>query len=401
MNRPTRRCTVSPHNPEYEGRLNQALQHAADLSDHELLQLPVEIITEALTNEYSAKPLEIHFGELWCDLEDLPGASQTVKVSIPVTGCTRVLFAQTITVPLSAHTYGPKGNISFPISISDAQLVESPPTTLKSLIDNACDRLQALADQANKEIAIHRERMRNFIHQALSPRVQRLQAFRQAVNTLGIPLTPRSNSISLQPRGITLDQLDKAISSGVKEWHLEDQIAEHIIDTVISFNTALERLVRTASKLTEEGEPTIRDLLLFILNASYQGAATGETFVGHGKTDILLRWHNRDAFIAECKIWTGGEHFMLALEQLLDRYTIWRDTRVAIVLFIRDIKDIQSIIDKARDCITKHHRTLQPLKAQEPSKRSDFLIHAKTDEQRIIRLSLLPVIIPKQYSVTR
>jgi hypothetical protein len=71
----------------------------------------------------------------------------------------------------------------------------------------------------------------------------------------------------------------------------------------MSFTSALERLAETANKLAGENEETIRDLLLFILNSNYQGAATGETFIGHGKSDVLLRWHDRDAFIGECKYW--------------------------------------------------------------------------------------------------
>src|ERR1700691_5569478 len=182
MNHPTRRLKMSPHAPEYDSRLNQALQDAKSLTDHELLRQPVELITEALTNHYSAGPLEIQFGKLWCDLEDLPTATQTVKVSIPVTGCSRALMTQPYTVPLSLHTAGPEANVSFPISISDAQLAETPPTTFKKLIDDACSRLRVIEDLANKEIAVHRERMRNTVYQILNPRVQRLRAFREAVS---------------------------------------------------------------------------------------------------------------------------------------------------------------------------------------------------------------------------
>ena len=46
------------------------------------------------------------------------------------------------------------------------------------------------------------------------------------------------------------------------------------------FNAAMERLTATANKLAGEDEATIRDLLLFILNAHYQGLATGETLAG-------------------------------------------------------------------------------------------------------------------------
>ena len=51
-------------------------------------------------------------------------------------------------------------------------------------------------------------------------------------------------------------------------------------------------------------EETIRDLLLALLNAQFEGAAAGEVFNAAGKTDILIRAGDRNVFIAECKI--GG-----------------------------------------------------------------------------------------------
>jgi hypothetical protein len=37
------------------------------------------------------------------------------------------------------------------------------------------------------------------------------------------------------------------------------------------------------------------------LNSHYEGAATGETFNGTGKTDILVRHGLDNAFIGQCK----------------------------------------------------------------------------------------------------
>lgn len=389
----------SPQVSDYDNRFSSALQRARNLSEDELLRLPTEAIVEALTDEYSAAPIEIYFDRLSWNLEYLSGGYPAIIVSIPASGCTQALMQQPLTVQLTMYSNSgdPVVTLKFPIVVTDPQLTEMPPGALKQAMDGACDRLQVLVATANREIAVHRQRMREAIQGVVEPLARRLRAFRQVASALGIPVTSQAQGarIQLQPRRITLSQLGQAVSKGTEGWHLEEQIAEDIITTITSFNTALERLVATASKLAEEDEETIRDLLLFILNANYQGIATGETFIGHGKADILLRWRDRDAFVAELKFWRGGGHFTSAFEQLLDRYTIWRDTRVALVMLIRDIKDISMIIERARRCIANHGRTIQVLTTEEPDKRCDYLVRAVNDEQRIIKLTLLPVVIPR------
>jgi hypothetical protein len=70
-----------------------------------------------------------------------------------------------------------------------------------------------------------------------------------------------------------------------------------------------------------------------VLNGTYQGAATGETFVKEGKTDILVRIEDRHVFVGECKWWDGPKACAEAVDQLL-RYLPWRDEKGALVVFI-------------------------------------------------------------------
>ena len=90
----------------------------------------------------------------------------------------------------------------------------------------------------------------------------------------------------------------------------------------------MERSPQTFAKLTEE---EIRDFFLIQLNGHYQGNATGETFNGAGKTDILIRYKNANAFIAECKFWSGQKKMTETINQLMG-YITWRDTKTAITI---------------------------------------------------------------------
>lgn len=396
---------INSHTGEYDKRLNRALSHARFVSDEELVKVPLDSVSEALVNEHAAAPIVVQFDQMWWERRESPiytGVTPVdgleFAVNFPATGCTGVFlrFNTALSISMSATDCKP-AIISIHLCLNDRELSDLSAEAFRDAAAFVRAQLEMLERLANQEIATQRQRMLEEVQAIIQKRGRRVLAFRRAADELGIPLAPSSETalIKLEPRSITLRQLDRAIEAGSPEWHLEETIAEDVIATIMSFTSALERLTVTANKLAGENEETIRDLLLFILNSNYQGAATGETFIGYGKSDILLRWHNRDAFIGECKYWYGSEKFTPAFEQLLGRYTIWRDTRVALILFIRDISNISEIIDKADDCIVKSDRLIQALTPVESDRRRDYLVRAVNDDQRIIRLALIPVVIPR------
>jgi len=86
---------------------------------------------------------------------------------------------------------------------------------------------------------------------------------------------------------------------------------------------------------------------LFQLNGHYQGQATGETFNSNGKTDILIRYENKNIFIAECKFWRGESLYLKTIDQLLG-YVTYRDTKTALLIFIKN-KNFTDILNKIKE----------------------------------------------------
>jgi len=129
---------------------------------------------------------------------------------------------------------------------------------------------------------------------------------------------------------------------------LELEEYENILTIMKDMALAMERTPSTFATLSEE---EIRDFFLISLNGHYQGNATGETFNGSGKTDILVRYKGANAFIAECKFWRGQKHMDQAVDQLL-RYITWRDTKTAILLFSK--QPLTQAFVKAKECIVRH-----------------------------------------------
>ena len=123
-----------------------------------------------------------------------------------------------------------------------------------------------------------------------------------------------------------------------------DEFYDHVVTVLGAAAVGFERSPRRFATAEEEA---LRDFVLVTLNSHYEGAATGETFNGAGKTDILVRYGMDNAFIGECKFWGGERRLAETFAQLLS-YTTWQDNRLALILFVRN-KQMQPVIDTTRD----------------------------------------------------
>jgi len=91
---------------------------------------------------------------------------------------------------------------------------------------------------------------------------------------------------------------------------------------------------RDPSPLLGMDEENLRSVLVGSLNGSFAGRATAETFNGRGKTDVLIRYRDRNVFVGECKIYNGPASLVDAIEQLLN-YATARDVDLGIMAFVR------------------------------------------------------------------
>jgi hypothetical protein len=125
-----------------------------------------------------------------------------------------------------------------------------------------------------------------------------------------------------------------------------------VFDEIIEvLGSAMRSLERHPGRFGEWDEESLRDALLLFLNAQFEGAAHGEAFNAKGHTDLLIRVENENLFIGECKIWGGAKAFDDAVDQLLG-YTTWRDSRLALILFVKT-KDVAQTVEKARAVLEK------------------------------------------------
>jgi hypothetical protein len=152
----------------------------------------------------------------------------------------------------------------------------------------------------------------------------------------------------------------------------------------------MERSHKTFSKLKEE---ELRDFLLVILNANFEGEAMSEVFNCRGKTDILIRYKNHNVFIAECKFWRGEKAFLGTINQLF-RYVTWRDTKLAILIFNRG-GNLKTILEKIPQLVQNHRLYKRQLKLDGETK-FRYVFHIPNDPNREVILTIMVFDIPKE-----
>jgi hypothetical protein len=130
---------------------------------------------------------------------------------------------------------------------------------------------------------------------------------------------------------------------------LDERVFEHILSVI---RMQAQQMEQSPGTYVGMGEEDRRQTVVATLNTHYAGRAHAEAFNNEGKTDILVRHDGRNLFICECKFWSGIEGFRDTIDQLF-RYTGWRDTKLAIVMFVRE-KALTSILKKAKTALAKH-----------------------------------------------
>ena len=244
---------------------------------------------------------------------------------------------------------------------------------------------------ANHDVAVHRKAVERELKQAVEARRARIIENRRIGAALNIPIAPTSAErppVPARRRQVPLQQR-RASAEYTQEPELGKAIYQDILGVVENWARSLERTC--TPPIRELGEETLRDLLLGTLNGYWQGAAGGELFNGAGKTDILIRENGRNVFIAECKVWGGAARATDALDQLLS-YLVWRDSKAALIVFIKNVKSTD-IITRLHEAVRAHPRHLLTVGSNEAERRGDYVFSAADDERRI-ELAVIPVVLP-------
>lgn len=213
--------------------------------------------------------------------------------------------------------------------------------------ENRFSSYKKMIDYINDEVNSYNTNLRFLAMRLLQERKNKADSLFSISSSLRIPLelskaAPNTRPIELK-RIIRRSPSKPKVTPVVPEYYISDSDYENITNIISLCGTTMEKTARTYYANTEE---ELRDHLLATLNTHYQ-TATGETFRKIGKTDILVEFDNKAAFIGECKIWHGERLFQGAIQQVIN-YSTWRDVKVSVIIFNKENQSFDLILTKIK-----------------------------------------------------
>ncbi|MET7531779.1 hypothetical protein [Streptomyces goshikiensis] len=383
-------------------KLGQIANAVAGWSENDLLALPQADVHEALRARFiidpivldrdgiTAEPIEDglmptrHFGET------VNVTVTTVTLAVPITGDQALLGLRP-----SHYTHNPPTATvrSGELRISWSGPVNPAPSAVQQGVDKQLNEIQQWLDWSAAQVTAYNEAAGQRIVREVQARKERALANRDLQASLGFPMRKRSDAdtyaVPITRKRIVPRRSAPTAQPFRPEPALDEKQYEAALEVLWHQRNQLERAPTTVAKM---GEEQIRDLLLVHLNGHFEGQAAGEVFNNVGKTDILIRVEDRHIFIGECKIWRGPKTITDTLDQLLS-YLTWRDTKAALVLFIRSGvpgETIAKAVVKFRE-----HPNYKRDGRQATGERHDFVFTANSDPNQEVKLAFLPFHLPK------
>jgi hypothetical protein len=367
-----------------EGDLRDALEGHARGLDAEIEKAPEEHLMQAveddwiaaLVERYQVEAAELHRDKWWIDKpaeikfdvrgdpgRDIRDPSRPalingfrVVVHVPFTGEADVFKFRPSTFNWNSPTAEVRDDevrlvIEYP---ADA------PKDVKAVAEEMLNRIEAYLAWARNDAEAFNRDLEQRARGAIQARRARVRQAYDRLQETGIPMRKPEEA----PKTYIADVLVRRPSPTIPpassstsialEPVLSDAVFDHILDVIRGAAEAMERSPKTYAGMGEEDR---RQVLLAALNTHYRGQATAEAFNVNGKTDILVRHpEGRNLFIGECKFWEGSKGFSETIDQLF-RYAGWRDTKLAVVMFVRE-KDLTSVVEKAGETLEAHEQFL-------------------------------------------
>lgn len=317
------------------------------------------IAPRLLSDQWSMdKPTEIKIDVSWDHMRAVFDRSRPayvngfrVRVHVPFEGEADVFKV----TPSTRNFNPPRAVISRGEVLIDIEYPHDAPADVRAVALDVIGDIERYLEWARGDIATFNEGLEQRARAAIQARRDRVRQAYDRLAETGIPLRQTQGE---QPKTYIADVLVRRPSPTIPKGStdiaiplepvLSDVRFEHILGVIRATAEAMERSPKTYAAMGEEDR---RQVLVAALNTHYQ-STTAEAFNVNGKTDILVRHEGRNLFIGECKIWSGAKNFAATIDQLFS-YAAWRDSKLAIVMFVRE-KGLTEIVDKARETLAAH-----------------------------------------------
>lgn len=267
------------------------------------------------------------------------------------------------------------------------------PPDLKGVFSAETGRVKEWVSWVNADVEEFNRRLEEAALRAAEARREKVRHDEEAMASLGVPIRIRDDAPHTYVPPTIRRKASRPPPRTRQPQPLEPVFPaeeyERVLVIIRGMVSVMERSPKTFSGMAEED---LRQHFLVQLNGQYQGSATGETFNFEGKTDILVREGNRNLFIAECKFWRGAKTLTETIDQLL-RYTSWRDTKTAILVFNRT-RDLTKVLEQISSTVGEHPNFVRQI-GYGGETEFRFVLHHRDDRQRELTLTVLVFEVPR------
>lgn len=267
------------------------------------------------------------------------------------------------------------------------------PARVKQEFDHELGLIVQVAGNIAREVEGWNQQVPASARALVERRREKLLADHALVDGFGLPVRRRMDAattfaVHTTRRRIVAPAPPGTTASASPDPALDAKVYDEILAVCRSMSLVMERSPQAFASM---GEEDLRTHFLVQLNGQFEGAATGETFNGIGKTDILVRYRDRNIFIGECKVWKGPDSLRGAIDQVLG-YLAWRDTKAAILLFNRN-KDFSAVVEQVPGVVREHPAYLRDTAgAREAEFRA--VLRQPDDPSRELHLAVLAFDVP-------
>lgn len=378
----------------FDQRMQDLLSVVATMPEAEIAGADLNLLAEKIANRFAFDLPEVDTAKEKIAVEPMRPISGDPTIStrfhIPVRGDAMLLGCYHGHKPIGAPPVTvEEGKIIVQVNVAKDQShrAEKGMRDFLTLIENYFGNVRQAAGVINPKF---KERALMELEHRLRD-IKVTDAAMDRVQNLGYPIFKRNNDVALAFVPVVPKALLLPPTPSPTEPHpmVAMRVYEDILATLISMGHGIQRSRETFAKM---GEEDLRWVLLIALNAVYEGKATGETFNGEGKTDILIRAGDRNVFIGECFIWEGEEGLRKKLEDQLMRYTMWLDTKVALLIFNRN-KDMSRVIVTMKKFLSSHPLCIKPLEYSYPAG-ARYLFRRSDDPDRHYYLTAIVFDVP-------
>jgi len=361
----------------WEGNLRSYLDNRKQLisaeventSEDHVLQTEEQAWAAALGDRFAVRLPEL--GEIWMS------EPQEVEVDVSYDHLSRAIFdpevptyipgyrvvlhaplegdANVLKLQASAFTYNPpRGSLRNGEVTRTIEYPHDKPLDFDAEAKRFHDGLSGHLAFAARDISGHRDELEKHALSSIRFRRERIEKHKAQLAETSIPIGPpgerkKKDIVEAVIRKPSPAQ-QLAPSEPIKlEPSIQDSVFEHILTVIRDTGVGMEKTPATYLPMAEEER---RNVFLTNLNTHYRGRTSAEAFNVKGKTDLLISYEEKNLFIGECKIWSGPKDFASAIDQLFG-YAAWRDTRLALVVFVGQ-KNLSQVIAKAREALEQH-----------------------------------------------